>query len=228
MQANFFEQGVNKPGLVAGAAGLMVVAGLTHLVIVPIHWAHAPAHGLFFVLMGLAQIAWGIAFWRKPSIALYRVGVILAGGLITLWIITRLLPAPFEHEPGPIDIFGIICKAAEFLGIAMLVTIVVAGATSREMRLSAWRMVGVLVLVAIVSGWAAYGFGYTIEPALPWLGGGGGHHQEQPGQEHGASEEHKGSGQEHGATDHNAESEHDQESTTDHNQEHGSEHEHSN
>jgi len=177
----------------------MVIAGLIHLVIVPIHWAHAPAHGLFFVIMGLVQIGWGIIFWRKPSAALYRFGVILAGGLITLWGITRLLPASFEHVPGPVDIYGVICKVAEFLGIALLAAIVVAGATSRELRRSAWRSVGVLVLVAIVTGWIAYGVGYAIEPVVPWLAGGGDHHEGGAGQEHndGATQEHQGN-------DHNA------------------------
>lgn len=219
MKSEFSEQRVNKPGLVAGAVGLMIVAGLIHLIIVPIHWAHAPAHGLFFVLMGLAQIGWGIAFWRHPSVALYRLGIVLAGGLLTLWVITRLLPAPFEHEPGPVEIYGIICKAAEFLGIVMLVAIVVASATSKEMRLAAWRGIGILLVGAFISGWIAYGVGYAVEPALPWLGGGAGHHQQQSGEEHGASE-------------HHGEVEHKQEATPalDHGQEHGetpaSEHEH--
>lgn len=211
MQADFFEQRINKPGSAAVAAGLMIVAGLIHLIIVPIHWAHAPAHGLFFVIMGLVQIGWGVAFWRRPSVALYRLGMVLAGGLITLWVITRLLPAPFEHAPGTVDIYGIICKIAEFLGIGMLVALVVAGAASREMRQAAWRAVGILLIIAFISGWIAYGLGFAIEPALPWLGGGGGHDEGQPGQEHEGG-------------DHDADSGHAQEPASDHNQEHSSEH----
>jgi hypothetical protein len=197
MTAGFFELQVPKPGLVAGAAGLMVVAGLTHLIVVPIHWAHAPIHGAFFVLMGLVQIAWGLAFWRRPSLALYRLGVILAGGLITLWLITRFLPAPFEHEPGAIDLSGIICKVAEALGIAILVAIVVTGTPSPEMRRSAWRMAAILGLAAFLIGWAAYGLGLVLEPVLPGLGATGTYHEEQSEHDHGATEPHEQSGQEH-------------------------------
>jgi hypothetical protein len=195
------EQKNYKPSLVAGAAGLMVVAGLLHLVIVPIHWAHAPIHGAFFVLMGLVQIGWGIAFWRHPSTALYRAGVLLAGGLITLWLITRFLPAPFEHEPGPVDIFGIICKIAEGLGIVTLIAIVVTGTTSGEMRRLAWRMAGILVAAAFLIGWAAYGVGLALEPVLPGLGATE-HHQEQSEHEHEGAEHHEETEHEHAAPDH--------------------------
>jgi hypothetical protein len=55
------------PPLVVGAALLMAVAGIIHLVITPIHYAHAPAHGLFFALCGVIQIALGLLIWRRPS-----------------------------------------------------------------------------------------------------------------------------------------------------------------
>ena len=207
MTVGQFEYPLPKPGLVAGAVGLMIVAGLIHLVIVPIHWAHAPIHGAFFVLMGLIQIAWGIAFWRRPSVALYRLGVLLAGGLITLWLITRFLPAPFEHGPGPVDLSGIICKLAEGLGIVTLVAIVVTGATSPEMRRSAWRMAAILVVAAFLIGWAAYGAGLVLEPALPGLQAAEDHHQEQSEHDHGTTE-------------------HQEEAETEHHDESGQEHKH--
>jgi hypothetical protein len=197
MTAGFSEYPIPKSGLVAGAVGLMIVAGLIHLAIVPIHWTHAPIHGAFFVLMGLIQIAWGIAFWRQPSMTLYRLGVLLAGALITLWLITHFLPAPFEHEPGSIDTYGIICKIAEGLGIATLVAIVVTRTTSPEMRRSAWRMAALLGLAAFVIGWAAYGVGAVLEPALPGLEATGDHHQEQSEYDHGATEHQEESGTEH-------------------------------
>lgn len=116
MQADFFEQRINKPGLVAGAAGLMIVAGLIHLIIVPIHWTHAPAHGLFFVIMGLVQIGWGIAFWQWPSVALYRLSIVLAGGLITLWAITRLSPRPLNTRRERLIFMGLSARQRNFWG----------------------------------------------------------------------------------------------------------------
>ena len=81
--------------LVASSALMMVLAGIIHLWIIPDHWAHALAHGLFFLLVGIIQIVWGIAVWRNPSIRMYYIGVMMAGWLIVLYGITRWLPAPF-------------------------------------------------------------------------------------------------------------------------------------
>jgi hypothetical protein len=34
----------------------IAIAGLIHLVLAPAHYAHAPAHGVFFALAGMAEI----------------------------------------------------------------------------------------------------------------------------------------------------------------------------
>lgn len=158
--------------LATGAALFMICAGLIHLLISPTHYAHAPAHGLFFVIMGVVQVIWGIFFWRQPSVSLYRSGVILAGSLFTLWAITRVLPAPFEHSPGTIDLAGILCKTSELMGIALLVAIVLTGVSSHQQRQTVWRSVTVLILVAFVGGWISYGVGYALQPLFPMLQGG--------------------------------------------------------
>lgn len=178
-----FTQGFQRSGLVTGAAVLMIIAGLIHIVIAPTHWSHAPAHGLFFVIMGLAQIVWGLLFWRFPSASLYQSGIILAGSLLTLWVITRLLPAPFEHAPGTIDLAGILCKTSELLGIALLVAIVLAGVNGNQQRRSVWRGAVILMLVAFIGGWVTYGVGYALEPMFPTLQGSA-EHVEDAGHEH--------------------------------------------
>lgn len=35
---------------------MTALAGIIHLWIIPEHWEHAPAHGLFFLGVGIAQI----------------------------------------------------------------------------------------------------------------------------------------------------------------------------
>jgi hypothetical protein len=47
----------------------------------PEHWARSCARPVFSVV-GIAQIVWGIALWRRPSTRLYYVGVLMAGWLI--------------------------------------------------------------------------------------------------------------------------------------------------
>ena len=158
-----------QPELVAGAVAFMIAAGLIHLAIAPLHWGHAPAHGLFFAASGLAEVVWGIAFWRKPSAALCRAGMVLAGEMITLWAITRAFPAPFGDEPGEIEITGLASKLLEGLGLAVLAALAVSGAAARGTRLSAWRMAGKIVIASLVAGWLTYLLGMAAVPVFPGL-----------------------------------------------------------
>jgi hypothetical protein len=91
----------------------MAGAGLMHLLILPEHFEHAPAHGWFFAAAGVVQIAWAAVGWRRGRAWLDLLGLALAAGLILLWAITRVLPAPFAEHPEAIDGSGIISKALE-------------------------------------------------------------------------------------------------------------------
>ncbi len=152
------------------ASVFMIAAGLIHLAIAPLHWAHAPAHGLFFALSGGAEVAWGIAYWRKPTTTMQTLGVVMAGGLIALWIITRLLPAPFGDEPGEIEITGLVSKGLEGLGLAALVAIAVSGIASQSLKHAAWRTIGKVMIASFVAGWLAYWLGLAAVPLFPGLG----------------------------------------------------------
>jgi hypothetical protein len=157
-------------GIIASAAVLMIAAGLIHLVIAPLHWAHSPAHGWFHLLSGGAEIVWGVLFWRKPSMVLCRTGMVMAGSLIVLWLITRVLPAPFTHEPEEMEGFGILSKLSEAMGIAALVFAIVSKAISSGSRFSVWRIVGAVAVTAILAGGFVYTLGIAIEPLFPGWG----------------------------------------------------------
>ena len=72
----------------------IAVAGLVHLIIAPGQVSHAPAHGGFFAVAGVAQITWAVAFWRYRSSQLGWIGMALSGGLIVL----RWTPLLRQHE----------------------------------------------------------------------------------------------------------------------------------
>ena len=147
------------------AAILILLAGLIHLVIVPQHWQHAPAHGLFFVLVGLAEVAWGVLAWKRPSPRLNQVGLVVAGGLVILWAATRVLAAPFGHGPEAVDMPGVACKVCELLAVIALSLMLwqeSAGTASR-------RLVGWLIVAALLVGMGTYGLARAAEPVLPWL-----------------------------------------------------------
>ena len=149
----------------------IAIAGVIHLLLAPSHYAHALAHGLFFALAGMAELLWAVLFWRKPSSKLYYLGLALAGGLIVLWLITRFLVAPFEHEPGAWDIGGLVCKASELAAILALSAMAVQGQITGLPRISPARSIGIALILALAMGVFSYGIGLALESVLPFLAG---------------------------------------------------------
>lgn len=76
------KQQISRARLIAIIA--VAIAGMIHLLISPSHLAHAPAHGIFFGLSGLAQVVWAMVYWRYPSKIAFYAGFALTGGMIVL------------------------------------------------------------------------------------------------------------------------------------------------
>lgn len=174
----------------------IAVAGLVHLIIAPVHYDHAPAHGIFFAIAGLIQCAWAVAFWRQPSLALYRVGLAVSGGLVVLWLLTLALPTPFGgHDAGSIDTPSVVCKLSELVGLTALVALMMQGGQwVLNGKLSSPRLLGEAVVVSLIVGALFFGAGKAAEPLFPqW--------------QHNAEHAHEETGQpaEHGEHDHAAE-----------------------
>jgi hypothetical protein len=180
------EQNTLTKNLVAWSALMTALAGLLHLWIIPEHWAHAPAHALFFLVVGIAQIIWGIAVWRQPSTKLYYVGVSMAGWLIVLYAITRWLPAPFGHGPEQINSISLACKLCEVLGMITLAILIFQGLLLKDGRLAAWRTITLIVLFSFVAALATYGVARAAEPIFPSLSAPAAeqHHDEDAPQDH--------------------------------------------
>jgi hypothetical protein len=159
---------VSVSWIARGAAILMLIAGIIHLIIIPHHWEHAPAHGIFMGIIGIAEIIWGVAFWRKPTNLLAQVGIIIAVGCITLWGITRIFPAPFGHGPEEVDASGLITKVLEWITTFSLIGIIQAlPYPKRDYRV--WRTVIAVILLAVFLGFGVYGVARASEPIFPWL-----------------------------------------------------------
>ncbi len=152
-------------------AAAIAFAGLVHLLLVPQQFAHSPAHGLFFAVSGVAEIIWAVLFLRKPNERLYNIGIILAGGLIILWAVTRVLPAPFGHEVEVIDLSGIICKFSELVGLVALVALAAQGKIEGLAKRSFVSLLGEALIVAFFVAFVAYVAGHELEPVMPFLGG---------------------------------------------------------
>lgn len=171
----------------------IAVAGVVHLWIAPLHYTHAPAHGLFFALAGLAQVIWAVAFWRRPSLLFYRIGLGLSGGLIVLWLLTQALGAPFGHGSEPVDASAVVSKACEFICLISLVTLTWAGPIAIKMPPIS-RRVGEALALSLVVGFGFFGIGHVVEPwFLQWREQSAPNGaREHAGNEHSHDEEHSG------------------------------------
>src|SRR3972149_4745436 len=98
----------------------MASRGVVHFAITVEHSEHAPAHGLFFALLGTLQLGWAVAYWLLPTPAVRTCGFILSGGMILLWGLTRLVPAPFQAFPEPVDPAGLASVGLEAAAMAAL------------------------------------------------------------------------------------------------------------
>ncbi len=175
----------------------IALAGLVHLIIAPAHYDHAPAHGIFFAIAGLIQCGWAVAFWRRPSLALYRAGLAVSGGLVVLWLLTLALPAPFGgHDAGSIDTSAVVCKLSELVGLIALVALMIQGGQwALKGKLSAPRLLGEAVVISLIVGAIFFGAGKAAEPLFPqWQHSAAHAHEEidQPAEhgEHAHADEH--------------------------------------
>ena len=60
------ERNTPTKALIVLSAIMTILAGIIHLVLVSAHMEHVPAHGLFFLLVGIAQISWGVMSGASP------------------------------------------------------------------------------------------------------------------------------------------------------------------
>jgi len=113
----------NKLGYKDVVVTLALGVGIMHVLLAPDHLVDiGREHGIFFVIVGSAQIGFGLLFISKPTRGLAIIGTAGTIGSIVLYFITRMeeLPEPFRAPEG-IDPVGIIAKIAEIFLVALLV-----------------------------------------------------------------------------------------------------------
>jgi hypothetical protein len=115
-------------------------------------------------------VAWAVIFWRKPTRWWARVGVLLAVGFISLWVVTRIAPAPYTNEPEEVDTAGIVTKIMEGITAGLLMGTATQIATHTGSRFSAWTSFGLLLVCGILAGLLIYGLARATQPLFPQLG----------------------------------------------------------
>jgi len=99
------------------AAMLVLSAGVVHLAQIGPHNDEDPLFGVFFLAVGVMQVAGGVYLWYPlgPERARFVVGWFgIVGSLATIciWAISRAVGLPFGAEPGPPETVGLADAAA--------------------------------------------------------------------------------------------------------------------
>jgi hypothetical protein len=95
-----------------------VGAGVIHLAVAPAHLPKWVPFGVFFVVLGVAQLAYAGLVWTRPTRSLLVTGAIANAGVVALWLLSRSAGIPIgpEHwSPEAIGFADVVCSAYEAL-----------------------------------------------------------------------------------------------------------------
>lgn len=119
------------------AGGLSITAGLIHAGLTPSHLAEWWGWGLFFLFASAGQMLYGVALlagalnpgsWRGDWVAakanLFLLGILLNGGIIFLYLVTRTVGLPFLGPAAgaiqPVAPIDAVARAVEVGLVALL------------------------------------------------------------------------------------------------------------
>lgn len=161
-------------------AGLTLIAGMTHLLLVGDHLAGAIGSGLFFLGVGVGQILWAAALARGLDARWHGWGAAaLLVAPTVLYLVTRVVRAPWSGGPEHIDAAGIVTVVAQLAALLIMI--------ARPIAPSSVPAVGVGLLLAA----AMYGGALGAE-SVDWLSNSASLHGHSHGHSHGDDHAHDG------------------------------------
>jgi hypothetical protein len=107
---------------IAAILGLLsMAAALIHFAVIEQHWAEYWLYGAFFIVAGLAQLAWALVIPAAPTRLLLWGGVLGNALVVITWIITRTagsLVGPAATEAAKVGFGDLVSTALEALIVA--------------------------------------------------------------------------------------------------------------
>ena len=113
-----------RSGWLLTAALASVASAVVHLAVAPEHFEESAVYGVFFVVLGLFQLAYAGLVLLRPTRRSVVVGVLSSCGAVALWAVTRTtgLPfGPFAWQPegvGPLDLIAVTSELLVVLALA--------------------------------------------------------------------------------------------------------------
>ena len=112
-----------------------VGAGVIHLAVAPNHLREWVPFGVFFLVLGAAQLAWAALVWVRPTRSLLITGAIANAGVVALWLLSRSAGIPIgpEHwSPEAMGFADVVCSTYETLIVVTIWTLL--RESDRELR----------------------------------------------------------------------------------------------
>jgi hypothetical protein len=135
--------------VLVAAALLSAGAAAVHFAVIRTHFDEWWGYGVFFVVSGLAQLAWSLLVVARPSRGLFWLGVAGNAAIVALWIVTRTvgtLIGPAATDPESVGFADVTATVFEALLVVGGLLVVRRGIPKwRTLRAGTW-IVGLLTL----------------------------------------------------------------------------------
>lgn len=169
---------MRRPVRSYAAAGLTVGAAAIHFAVAPDHLAEYPLYGIFFIVLGIAQVGMAIAILVAPSRRLFVGAAAGTLGVIGMWMLSRTVGLPLAPVPWRPEAVGVPDVAATALeAISALLFLVLVRWPSRVRprgRIRVGLMTAPALLISIPATFLGVGsalapmpVAYNAAPAVP-------------------------------------------------------------
>src|ERR687886_1435396 len=140
--------------LVFSVATLSSAAGIIHLAVIQQHFVEYWLYGVFFLLLGLGQLAWAIWVVVAPARWLFVAGIAGNALSIAAWVITRtvgLLVGPSAAEVEPVGFGDVVSTIFEALIIVASLVVLLRGRGQRlnQPRADMWASIATTAILPI-------------------------------------------------------------------------------
>jgi FtsP/CotA-like multicopper oxidase with cupredoxin domain len=156
------------PVALLSAALLLAGAGAVHLAVAPEHLQEYVPFGIFFAVVGLAQLTAGAVVLARPGRRLLVATAAAQALLVALWLASRTTGLPVGREPWSperVGVADVVCILLEAVSVLVLAGLAVRGA--RPLRARRVRTpLGSVAVVAVVGVATFVGVGTGLS-AMP-------------------------------------------------------------
>jgi hypothetical protein len=139
-------------------SGLAMVAGGIHAVVAAHHFGEYWLFGAGFVAMAAAQLGWGTWVYARPSRPAFGVGLALAVGIGTLWLVSRTAGLPIGPDawrPEAVGVPDLAATGAELLTAGLCAAFLRTDESGLRALPSRFRPLAPLAIALMMAGLGA-------------------------------------------------------------------------